>query len=245
MTHWTTQEKDAVIKALAVVCELTQTVYSDAAQKVVLAQLSGYPSAQVLKSLERCAAECKYKLTLADVIQRLEDGRPGPEEAWALFPKSEAEAGCVTEEMSVAWGAAASLYETDEVGARMAFREAYTRELRNARAQGTPPRWRLSPGHDKALTEAAAAEGLRKGLLSPAAALEYVLPENRGKALLAAGLPVPKLLVTGQGAAVAYVKRQVAMVLGALEGETPLAPEKPIKPDVRNPVPPNERGERP
>lgn len=215
---WNPQERDQVVKALAIVCELTATNYSDAAQQVILKQLGAYPVRQVLDSLSRCAAECKFKLTLADVIQRLEDGRPGAEEAWALMPKSEEDAGCVTEEMSVAWGAASALFVDDRIAARMAFKETYERETRTARAHGIAPAWRLSPGFDKTSTEGAAIDGMRKGLLSQAAALQYIAPENHAKALFSAGLgPAPKLLPAHEKPDLTRVKALVAGVLQAME----------------------------
>ena len=190
---WDRSQQEAVVKTLAIVCELTGTQLSDPAKGMMVKQLAGYPARQVLGSLERCAAECKFKLTLADVISRLEDGRPGAEEAWANFPKSEDQAGIVTDEMSVAWGAAAPLYGSDHVGSRMAFKEAYERETRKARAEGRGPKWRVSPGFDKASTESIAIEGMKSGQLSAASALQYILPEHHDHALYVAGLG-PKAL---------------------------------------------------
>jgi hypothetical protein len=85
----------------------------------------------------------------------------------------------VTDEMSVAWGAAAPLFESDEVAARMAFREVYEREVRAARAAGTAPVWRVSPGFNRAATESVALEAVKSGKLQPRDVDAYVLPENR------------------------------------------------------------------
>lgn len=211
---WTPKEHEGVLKTLAVVCEVTQTTFSEPAMKLIRNQLENYPSRQVLKALERCAAECRYKLTLADIISRLDDGRPGVEEAWSAFPKSEDEAAVVTDEMAVAWGVASELYASDRVGARMAFKETYEREVRNARAAGTPPRWFMSAGFSKPATEAAAIEGLRKGLLSREQAMQYILPENEAQALHAAGIGPPALPPPEQAA---RVKQLVAGVLERLD----------------------------
>lgn len=217
---WKPEEKDSVVKALAVVCELTGTQFSAAAQAVILRQLGTYQPKQVIAALERCSVECRGRLSLADVVSRLDDGRPGAEEAWASFPKEESDAGCVTQEMSAAWGACHKLYEDgDHVGARMAFKEAYAREVTKGRASSQSPVWRVSPGFDKASTEAAAIEGLRKRLLTTGAALQYIAPENHENALFLAGAgPKPKLLPAANTQNLQDVKKLVAAITDKLGG---------------------------
>lgn len=176
---WSTEEKDAVVKALTVVCETTQTVWTQASQDVVLLRLGAYSAAQVVAALDLCLNQVKFKLSYADIASRIDDGRPGAEEAWSLMPKDEKESGCVTREMSEAWGAAASLFSLgDKVGARMAFKEKYQLAVAANRAAGDPPKWSLSPGWDRAGREAAAQEGLKSGRLSEKQASHYVLPPN-------------------------------------------------------------------
>lgn len=187
---WDETQHDAIVKTLAVVCEVTGTEHSQAAKELIVKQLSQYPAKSVLLALERCAIDCRHRLTLADIVQRLVDGRPGAEEAWALMPKREEDAGTVTDEMSAAWGTACALYASDQVACRMAFREAYTREVQAARLEAKPVVWRVSPGFDKAATEGAAIEALRKGLVSESEALHYVLPEHHNRALASAGRPI-------------------------------------------------------
>jgi hypothetical protein len=176
---WTESERAEVIKSLAVVCEVTGTDLSQPAKLFVVEQLAARPARQVLKALSVCAQECRFKLTLADIVQRIDDGRPGAEEAWGAFPKSEEAAGVVSDEMSVAWGAAAPLFGSDEVAARMAFREVYEREVRAARAAGIAPVWRVSPGFNRKATESVALEAVKLGRLRPVDVEPYVLPENR------------------------------------------------------------------
>lgn len=186
---WNPEQREAIVKTLAVVVEVTGTELSSAAAQMIVAQLGNYPAKAVLLALERCALECRFKLTLADIVSRLVDGRPGAEEAWAAFPKREEDAGVVTDEMSAAWGVAASLYASDQIACRMAFKEAYTREVQAARTSGRVVVWAISPGFDKSATEAAAIEALRKGLVPEAHALRFILPEHHNRALSAAGRP--------------------------------------------------------
>jgi hypothetical protein len=79
-----------------------------------------------------------------------DDGRLGAEEAWALVLAAQDERDSVvwTPEIAEAWGVARHVMP-DEVGARMAFKEAYTRLLRQVRAERRPLQWVLSEGADR------------------------------------------------------------------------------------------------
>ena len=109
----------------------------------------------------------------ADVIAQLQaaaedDGRPGPEEAWAIARRATDEAATVvwTAEMSQAWAVAIPLLGArDDVGARMAFREAYQRLVAEARDAGTPPRWSASLGWDEQQRAQAIGQAVQLGYL--------------------------------------------------------------------------------
>lgn len=180
-----------VLKALAVVCEITGTKLSEAAQLAFAKTLGEYDPALVVKALERCGAECKGRLTPADVISRIDDGRPGPEEAWSLMPKTEAASGCVNDEMMQAFDD--NLYAEDEVAARMAFKEIYAKLVREARAAHKPACWWFSPGHDVNGREGPALEGLRRGWLTPAQAQTYLPAHDWNELEVACGAAVKRL----------------------------------------------------
>jgi len=106
----------------------------------------------------------------ADILAQIEglaadDGRPGPEEAWACALRSSDEAKTIvwTAEMAEAWAIARGVFEIgDEVGARMAFKESYVRLVEEARRARRPAHWLSSLGfdqqqRDEALIAAAAA----------------------------------------------------------------------------------------
>lgn len=138
-----------LLEAIAVTAELTSTSLSEAAAKVMTADLAQYPEQQVLAALTRCRRELKGRLTIADVVTRLDDGRPGPEEAWAMLPRDEAVTVVWTEEMAQAMGVAQPLLNEGEiVPARMAFKEAYTKLVQDARDNRIPVKWTASLGHD-------------------------------------------------------------------------------------------------
>lgn len=156
-----------LLQAIAVTAELTATDLSPTAARVMAIDLATYPEAQVLGALVRCRRELagNRRLTPAEVISRLEDGRPGPEEAWAMMPQSEAATVVWTAEMSLAAGVAGPLRDSP-VQARMAFVEKYREEVRKARESGTPVTWRVSLGHDALGREAPILEAVQKGRLS-------------------------------------------------------------------------------
>ncbi|MBL0142637.1 MAG: hypothetical protein IPP91_11190 [Betaproteobacteria bacterium] len=165
-----------LLEAIAITAELTGTQLSAGAACVFAADLSAYPEHQVLGALVRCRREVKGRLSLADVISRLDDGRPGPEEAWAMIPKDEAGSVVWTDEMAQAFGVASPLME-EPIQARMAFLEAYRDRVRIARDQGSPVRWTPSLGHDPAGREVALADAVHHGRLSAAHA-QALLPHS-------------------------------------------------------------------
>lgn len=156
-----------LLEAIAVCAELTGTQLSDGAAKVFAADLARYPEQQVMGALSRCRRELKGRLTLADVISRLDDGRPGVEEAWGMVPRDEQVTVVWTEEMALAMSAAHNLMDDgDMIGARMAFKEKYTKLCQMSRDEGKPVVWSASIGYDAHGREGVLIEAYKKGRLS-------------------------------------------------------------------------------
>ena len=120
----------------------------------------------------------RFVPTPADVIGQIEgfmakDGRPEADEAWAIAVTSVDEDATVvwTEETAQAWAVAKSVMDMgDEVGARMAFKAAYSRFVEEARATRSRTQWAVSLGADKsrqaaALTSAVAQNRLGREML--------------------------------------------------------------------------------
>lgn len=167
-------------KALAVTCELTGTTLSAGAKEAFVLDLAQYPLQQVLSALARCRREVRGRLTVSDVVSRLDDGRPGVEEAWAMLPKDEDASVVWSQEMATAFGVALPLIEHDPIAARMAFKEAYTAAIQRARDEGKPVKWSLSQGHEKSGRALAVREALERGRLTRERArlmLENIGPE--------------------------------------------------------------------
>ena len=164
-----------LLQAVAVTAELCGRTFSEAAARVFVDDLAPYPEPAVIKALTRCRREVKGFLTIADVVSRLEDGRPGPEEAWAMMPFDESQSVVWTPEMSSAFGVALPLLDAgDKIGARMAFKEAYVKAVNEARDAGLPVSWVPSLGHDKNTHAAALSEAVGKGRLELAHARQFV-----------------------------------------------------------------------
>lgn len=99
---------------------------------------------------------------------KLLDGRPGAEEAWAIALRSQDEADTVvwTAECAAAFALASPILVLgDEVGARMAFKEAYVRMVAAARADCAPATWSTSIGWDGARRDAAIGRAVIAGQL--------------------------------------------------------------------------------
>lgn len=156
-----------LLQALAVTAELTGTELSEAAARVMADDLAAFPLRQVLGALTRCRRELKGRLTVAAIVERLDDGRPGPNEAWAMIPQDNAGSVVWTSEMAEAYGVAAPLLaEGQVIAARSAFIEAYASNVTRARAEQRPPHWFPSLGHDPLTRAAALDDAVRKGRLT-------------------------------------------------------------------------------
>lgn len=176
----------ALLEAVAVTAELTGTDLSAAAARVMADDLAVYPEAQVLAALVRCRRELRARLTIADIVARLDDGRPGPEEAWAIcYPAIGDEGATIvwSDEMREAMQAALSLAD-DKVAARMAFLECYRAACTEARNRGAPVRWSASLGWRSADREGPLLAAVEAGRLAIEHVRPLLAPENAPQKLL-------------------------------------------------------------
>lgn len=133
----------------------------------------------------------RFMPTPADVIAQIngileqQDGRPGAEEAWALCLRCQDEAETIvwTAEMAQAWEVARAVLP-DEIGARMAFKEAYARMTDEARRARQPAAWSVSLGHDPQRRTAAVNAAVDAGRLLESQRLEALPAPRRGVTLL-------------------------------------------------------------
>lgn len=115
----------------------------------------------------------RYVPAPADILAQIEgaaasDGRPGAEEAWAIALRSRDEAETVvwTTEIAQALAIAKPILDArDEVGARMAFKEAYARLVDEARRNRAAADWSASLGWDAARRDVAMRTAVEAGRL--------------------------------------------------------------------------------
>ena len=82
-----TKLSEPILEAIAVTAELTGTQFTKAGARVFAQDLAAYPEPLVLAALRRCRREVKGKLSLQDVIGRL-DTKTGKVLEYP-FPQSE------------------------------------------------------------------------------------------------------------------------------------------------------------
>ena len=156
-----------LMEAIAVTAELTGTNLSEIAARVMTQDLMQYPVEQVLGALVKCRRELKGNLRIAEIIDRLDDGRPGANEAWSMIPKNESDSVVWTREMAESFGVALPLIDDgDHVAARMAFIETYRVKCADARINGVPVKWEPSLGFDKDGREHVLIDAVEKGRLT-------------------------------------------------------------------------------
>ncbi len=152
-----------LVMAVAATAELCGKAFSPTAAALFLQDLDGFDEQAVIAALTRCRKELDGRpFNVAAVIARIDDGRPGPEEAWAMLPSDEIQSTSWTDEMAQAWGVALPLIQDgDRIAARMAFKESYAKLVTAARDQKRPIKWSMSFGEDKNCRQTALSDAVR------------------------------------------------------------------------------------
>jgi hypothetical protein len=163
---------------------------TDQRQDIYFGGLADIPQDQLQVAFRRARYELKWFPKLAELrglagalLGTPNDGRPGPEEAWARMPKGERmedDSVVWCEEERVAYGACRSLLlDGDQIGARMAFKERYEKELAEARSQARPAQWSMSGGYDVEHRLSTLATAVEQKRLTLESALNFVSVERR------------------------------------------------------------------
>lgn len=162
-------EQDRLVELLVVTAEVIGDQLRPTAAAYMVGDLSCYPLAQLERALESCRRELKGRLSLAAVLERIDDGHPAPNEAWAVAIQAADERNTVvwTTLTQQAWNTALPLVQAgDKIAARPAFLETYARLLKDARAARLPASYTPSLGFDLTSRNAALTDAVSKGLLA-------------------------------------------------------------------------------
>ena len=190
---------DSEKSEFAAMFKASMAIYQQEAGTEVLrlwwAALVRFDISQVREAFSRHIQDSKagkFAPRPADIIGVIEamnpDGRIGAEEAWAMFPHDEASSAVITDEMAEAMQSArALLNEGDRVGARMAFKEAYTRITSRNKFNGIAPKWFPSLGHSKEGREEALKLAVEKGRISQDHAVSLLPAPVHGTVVKAIG----------------------------------------------------------
>lgn len=116
----------------------------------------------------------KHFPVIADFIDLLDDTghqHLGADKAWSVAIRmlNDDDTVIATDEIRMAWAAALPVLQLgDEIGARMAFRDAYNRMDKTQ-----PPKWNISPGNDARLRRERVVEAVRLGRLESSVLVVY------------------------------------------------------------------------
>lgn len=84
-----------------------------------------------------------------------------------MYPHDETSSAVITDEMAEAMRVAMPLFDDgDKIGARMAFKDAYTRIIAHNKMAGVPARWFPSLGTDREGRELAISHAVQLGRIS-------------------------------------------------------------------------------
>lgn len=186
---------------------------SEVAADLMEQDLVAYPELALIAALGRCRREVKHRLTLADIIERIDDGRPSADEAWAQVGTLDENRTIVTttEALHAMTPEIRELLGRDETAARMAYRESYRRVVTDSKTDGVPAQWTASLGHDKGQRETVLRDAIERGRLSEQQAKVYgILDEPKGEPL--------KLLPGKTGGRNELAAANFATVLRVLDG---------------------------
>lgn len=186
-------EQERLVDLLAGTAEVIGDQLRPTTAVFMVADLAGYTLPVLERALAACRRELKGRLSLAAILERIEDGHPAPNEAWAVAILAADEGATVvwTEQTRDAWAKAAPLVQAgDKIAARQAFLEVYTRLVKEARAAGELAAHHVSlgaevSGRDSVLRQAVATGQLAHDQVAEHLALPAAIPTLNAVALLA------------------------------------------------------------
>lgn len=155
-------------------------VLSNNAMMQVFSVLQNYTLQQIKTALFTHSKINKFAPTPADIVKIIEGDNVhiSSDEAWAIALKAfdETDTVILTREILEAKSAVQEIYDSgDTVGARMAFRTAYDRIVKNS----PKPVWIVSLGDDQAKRIEAVVQAIAIGRLPPGTEQKYLLHASK------------------------------------------------------------------
>lgn len=170
-------DQDRLVEMLVATAEVMGEQIRPTAAAYMVTDLATYPLRVLADALTACRREVKGRLSLAAIMERIDDGHPAPNEAWAVAIRATDEAVTLvwTEQTRDAWTAALPLVEEgDKIAARQAFLEVYARLVKSARAVGGCAVYQPSLGHDASARAAALQLAVDAGRLAHQQVAEHL-----------------------------------------------------------------------
>src|SRR5690606_3607081 len=98
-------EQDRLVELLVATAEVIGDQLRPTAAAFMVTDLAGYPLPMLDKALASCRRELKGKLSLAAILERIDDGHPPANEAWAIAIRAADESATVvwTEQTRDGW----------------------------------------------------------------------------------------------------------------------------------------------
>ncbi len=171
---------DQFTAAWTAASEIYNVTPTDAALTLTFRVLQKYDLRDIKIAIADYLSTGRFPPKPADIVDRLSanDGRPTADEAWAIAIQSfdEFKTVVMNDDISGALGQAQCIYsDGDKVGARMAFKAAYDRNIATARGKGESVNWWPSIGFDVDSRRPALEQAVFQGLL-PKSHVDKLLP---------------------------------------------------------------------
>ncbi len=181
-----------LLENIVATAEIMGREISPASALMMAKDLAQYPIDVTITAIANLRRDAKARFSVGAIIEQIEklnpDGRPTPDEAWAMMPRSESESVVMSEEMAEADRYAQPLLDCrDQVGARRAFIDAYSRIVEKNKLAGIKPKWFPSLGDDPGGRMPAIAEAVRLGRISTQHGINLTAPEKVPAMLRLAG----------------------------------------------------------
>ena len=167
-------ERERLVKLVAVTAEAIAAKVSPDAIAIICADLDdgGYADSDINAAMARVRRECKGRLPLADILERLPNQPMGADAAWnkALEARIWDEDTTVILPRAICASFPHELWnQGDKIGARMAFKDIYPQAR-----QTWGEKIQVSPGWDRKNVRPALQAAVEKGLLSLERAMMYL-----------------------------------------------------------------------